>query len=543
MYLAYCKDIPIDTTISNISFSSSKSQFINHILMLENSKKGDDWLVIYGTSLLFHKSWLYCINEVTPNIFVKRFISLEHDAYICRIMDNNHTDLESEDKINFKEIELVHTYDKNELEEYASKGIKTFFLEFSIGLHYKVVCKECKKEFYKFCCKNTKIHNYLCPKCQKNKLKKCNVCYNEFLFNSNNLIELYNKEIYCCDDCLSSITSCGDCNKTLLINDSKRIEEKYYCTECYSKITSLKKCVCCNNEFFDNKNTGLIKSIKKNTQNICQPCHLYNRLNNKHNSAIHEYNYKPEPIFFGDTNSDNLFFGVELEIATNNNKEQLANYINFIVNEDEQFLYTKFDRSIGNDGNGGFEIVTHPFNYQWLKTKEGAEKIGQILNIKQFGCESFCTSFCGMHIHLSKNAFESSHLYKFLKMIYENKEFSILISERSNLEKINKYTNYNPCMSLQKLSIIKSNPHTTEDRHRAVNLSCPNTVEVRIFRGTLEYGRFMKNIEYCKSLYEFTLINSLINTNVKKYKEFIINNQRMYRNLYNFLLHKGEICV
>ena len=47
----------------------------------------------------------------------------------------------------------------------------------------------------------------------------------------------------------------------------------------------------------------------------------------------------------------------------------------------------------------------------------------------------------------------------------------------------------------------------------------------------------MKNVEYCKSLYEY----SKIGKDLKEYKKYIKDFNILYPNLYNFLIKKGEI--
>ena len=119
----------------------------------------------------------------------------------------------------------------------------------------------------------------------------------------------------------------------------------------------------------------------------CDEC--YEDLEN--DSPIHDYNYKPEPIFYG---NDLLYYGVELEIDCGGEYSENAEKIENVGNEDADHIYCKHDGSINN----GFEIVSHPMtldyhqkNMNWLELFEKATEMGY---------KSHNTSTCGLHIHI-----------------------------------------------------------------------------------------------------------------------------------------------
>jgi hypothetical protein len=82
---------------------------------------------------------------------------------------------------------------------------------------------------------------------------------------------------------------------------------------------------------------------------------------------------------------------------------------------------------------------------------------------------------------------------------------------------------------------------TNKERHVSTNLSQASTVEVRIFSGLFDLDTFMKNIEFCISLFEFTRENSLRDINIRQYKKYVKGKQKTFKYLYKFLLSKGEI--
>ena len=69
--------------------------------------------------------------------------------------------------------------------------------------------------------------------------------------------------------------------------------------------------------------------------------------------TIHDYYYKPSPIFFGE---GLRYFGVELEVDAGGESDDNAAQIIDIANACDEHIYCKHDGSLDD----GFEIVTHP---------------------------------------------------------------------------------------------------------------------------------------------------------------------------------------
>ena len=70
------------------------------------------------------------------------------------------------------------------------------------------------------------------------------------------------------------------------------------------------------------------------------------------NEIIHDYGYKPEPIFYGD---DDMYMGVELEVDFGGESSSNAEDLLCIANFPNERMYIKHDGSIED----GFETVTH----------------------------------------------------------------------------------------------------------------------------------------------------------------------------------------
>ena len=467
MYLSYFNPtIPVGTIVAGVSLTQKKYEIAkNAILVLTESKKGSDWYLIKGTTLLFHESWLNTITTVTDNTRIVG-IQTNHGDYWVIASANNSIYLDVRTSRTLRNIFSVYN-------EESFSSIETI----KSHEHKMITCSRCHETVYIF---ESSIEGF-CDICYINHRKKCKECGSKFvpITNETECPKCKNNKSKCC--------ICGIDTSSMLT-----VEGDIFCKSCYAnKIYEgvIEVCQVCSTPFYT-KGDKL-----KNTSSygrVCPLCSFEITIN----QGVHNYTYKPTPIFYG---KGNLFYGVELEIETPMKRETLHKYLKTMVNSDGEFIYCKMDASIGEDSSGrrggaGFEIVTHPFSYEWINSPKGIDKIQSIMSLKDFRCRSYNTNTCGMHVHMSKNVFDEYTLRRFLTFIFENKDFNIKISERIDMEKVDRYCSFVPETDIETLTIDRYNSDG-EGRHKAVNLNNEHTVEVRIFRGTLGYNGFMKNIE------------------------------------------------
>lgn len=249
--------------------------------------------------------------------------------------------------------------------------------------------------------------------------------------------------------------------------------------------------------------------------------------------SINSYTYKPNAQFYysKNENRDSVFFGIELEIE--NEKIDIKNKIAAEqITKNLPFTYCKTDGSLNN----GFEIVTHPLSFEYIKENSG--KFEETLKyLTDSGFRSFNTKTCGMHIHISKNNFSTWHLFRFMQFFQQNKDFIIKLSQRelSNLDRWAALSDESNKQIIYKTKCAKKNKDSFS-RYSAINLNNSHTIEIRIFRGTLAAGSFFKNIEFCRSLFEFTRDNNEIE--LSKYKQYV-NSKNEFKNLAKFIQLKG----
>ena len=229
---------------------------------------------------------------------------------------------------------------------------------------------------------------------------------------------------------------------------------------------------------------------------------------------IHSYGYKPTPKFKLATNQErkgNLFFGIELEVEKEESDVMVSKMAEKIVNEDVYYL--KKDGSLSN----GFEIVTHPMTFEYIQ--EQKEKVFKSLLDKLIaaGYRSYDSKTCGIHIHLTKKCFSTWQLYRFIKFFIDNREFVTAISQRE-IEQLERWASIEE-ESTSSIIYKAKKKNGNSKRYSAVNLQNSQTIEIRIFRGTLNYLSFLKNIEFCYALFNFS--RDIKETTISAFKEYI----------------------
>ena len=168
-----------------------------------------------------------------------------------------------------------------------------------------------------------------------------------------------------CPSCLSNQTVyCSCCDRRIWTDDNVGTDAQPLCQDCFDD--HFERCTTCN---------ALIRrgdTFFRGDEPYCQDC--YHSVCDR--DAIHDYYYKPTPIFYGD---DNRFFGVELEIDGAGEDSDNAAEILHIANAEQPMAYCKHDGSLDE----GFEIVTHPMTLDfhlhgmpWERIVEEANQLG-----------------------------------------------------------------------------------------------------------------------------------------------------------------------
>ena len=201
-------------------------------------------------------------------------------------------------------------------------------------------------------------------------------------------------------------------------------------------------------------------------------------------SGIHNYSYKPRPIFYGIA----PFMGFELEVEASGDR---AGGVALFQNLDpfEKHYYLKSDGSLSY----GFEIVSHPHDLTTYQSMDWS----WLDKLSKKGFKSWNTTSCGLHVHIGLDAFkDENHQIRFTKFIYDNERQAKRIAGRSS--------GYATFDSKGKVIPKIKRKWQDSDRYTAVNVQNENTLEVRIFRGSLRKERVLSGIEFTHAVCEYT---------------------------------------
>ena len=195
-------------------------------------------------------------------------------------------------------------------------------------------------------------------------METCTVCNTPYP--SESLTE-FDEELLC-PDCLERETIiCHDCGERIRIDDNAGTPDFPLCVNCYeSNYTTCDRCgrlIRCDDA----------NSLPGDDYVYCEEC--FNILNSE-SDIVHDYYYKPSPIFYGEGPG---FFGVELEIDDGGESDDNVRALSAVSNADAELIYCKHDGSLDD----GLEIVTHPMSLSfhehempWKSILEKAIELG-----------------------------------------------------------------------------------------------------------------------------------------------------------------------
>jgi hypothetical protein len=230
--------------------------------------------------------------------------------------------------------------------------------------------------------------------------------------------------------------------------------------------------------------------------------------------------------------SELLFLGMELEACHTG-----ADYegdLRTVLAQLPEWAYAKRDSSI----EPGMELVTHPMTMRYLSNNlTYLDAYMKLLRENYFN--AFESGRAGMHIHMNLAAFGTMHLWRMMKFIYDNYELSRMLSQRSD-SSMDQWAN----MNVNHRHIVSSvkEKRAFLDHHTAVNISGhSSSVEIRLYRGTLNPLALRRNIEIAYAMYCYTQDISANDMSLPGWVEYVRINRGLFSTLnYYFDLPKAE---
>lgn len=193
-----------------------------------------------------------------------------------------------------------------------------------------------------------------------------------------------------------------------------------------------------------------------------------------------------------------LFFGTEVETeGDSGNRRLVAPY--------QDLWHLEHDGSLGS---GSFEMISQPMTWSFMKSaKARIEAMFKALNENGQKSHNAPSGNCGLHIHVSRNAFVSPEAIR--------RAVIIVNGFRRNMELFARRSATRYCQYSGRMDWSNGRMRVNADTYNsidtcghcvAVNLanhgSDKNTVEFRIFRGTLNPSTCFATVEFVKNIVE-----------------------------------------
>lgn len=295
-----------------------------------------------------------------------------------------------------------------------------------------------------------------------------------------------------CSDCVENHTTvCDCCGERIWNEDAEGDEYTYLCSYCYQNHYT--RCSNCDSLIHNDD------AYQLDGEDYCHECYDEERDKCQH---IHDYSYKPEPIFYGD---GNRYFGVEIEIDGAGKDDEYAEELLDIANNDGEYIYIKSDGSLDD----GMELVSQPMTLDYHKDYCWSDIMRKAVSL---GYRSHQTSTCGLHIHVNRTAFSGNReeqdevISRILYFVEHHWNEMLKFSRRSEYT-MNRWAARYGYEHTPK-AIMDKAKKGNNGRYAAVNLCNYHTVEFRMFRGTLKYNTFIAAIELVNRICDVAMYNT-----------------------------------
>jgi len=281
-----------------------------------------------------------------------------------------------------------------------------------------------------------------------------------------------------CHRCLEEETAiCDRCGERIWRDDAECDNDYTLCEACYDHYYD--RCECCGRIIHRDDSYTYGDDI------YCETCYRQKQ------GSINDYSYKPEPIFYGNRGR---FLGVELEIDGGGEIGSNATALLEIANRLDEHMYCKHDGSLDD----GLEMVTHPMTLDYHKSDM---PWGEVLaKAKELGDVSHQAGTCGLHVHVNRSSFGTTLaerdaciarvLYFFEKHWEELLKFS-----RRTQRQLDRWAARYGLKEHPKDILSEAKGGQRYNRYTCVNLTNDETIEFRMFRGTLKLNTLIATLQ------------------------------------------------
>lgn len=221
-------------------------------------------------------------------------------------------------------------------------------------------------------------------------------------------------------------------------------------------------------------------------------------------TPYHRYN---PPLKFWKTSlpedsDNNLYFGFELEIDCGGETDEVAATIVDTMNPDSDNPDHPWFMHVSHDGSleRGMELISMPATLAYHKARR--EDYKELFGwLKNEGYRSHDTKTCGLHFHFSRAFFGDHENTAVTKLLFLTERFwdELSIFSRRDYQSLARYAKKNDSSPIDMFRAWnKTQEH--DGHYYAVNITNENTIELRMFRGTLNINTFMATLDLVNAM-------------------------------------------
>lgn len=352
----------------------------------------------------------------------------------------------------------------------------------------------------------------ICESCYEDSYFTCEDCGD--IYPMDDAVSVNGGEIYVCQDCADDTGNyyhCVNCDKYF----TSRYRSSYelangdsVCSHCVDG--NVAECYDCGSYFWI-EDMEVEEDVWGDTIYFCPDCARGRK------KKIHDYGYKPAPKFkvhnhdefWTDESIKELLFGVELEIDKGKDPEKVAEEIT----EAHDDIYCKHDGSL----DYGVEIVSHPCTLEYHLKDLGWDDICDIALNNNFRSHEART--CGLHVHVGRR-----QLGETISERNDNIAKIIILVDRhwNNIVEFTRRTEEQLSHWAERPEVIGRIAgfsdgyigHKVTDmidgrgRYQAVNTQNRNTIEFRIYNGTLKVSTLYATLQFTSNICKYAMTHS-----------------------------------
>lgn len=299
---------------------------------------------------------------------------------------------------------------------------------------------------------------------------------------------------------INGIPFCAECEKRLPV-----------CPQCGERITfgmtRIPEEACEGWHSCDNRECAHHGENRLRTLPECLTCYnarlAAERKALRRGNCIKAYSYKPAPVFLTAENEEveSLYYGFEIEMDSGDTAKCAPQDIARVgLEELGRVCYFKRDSSLSR----GVECVTHPMSRKAAEkffASEGWKLFRKYAKEKGFDGDR---DTCGLHIHTSKEYYEKNNNLTGKMLLFFEWHWPELVKfSRRTQEDLDRWASrYRSIEETDKEGGAEEKARGEDSRYRAINLKPENTVEFRMFRGSLDETIILATLELLHALHE-----------------------------------------